>query len=131
MWLSFIAGAVMLAWPLVWPSAYLAAPIWLGFIFLLEPVNARLGGERLGDRRNDRLVISQQADCSAVPLGVLELLGGRKVALHRADHGERQDLRDAVAWLSWLSRVRAGMLHHVCPGADAAAPRGTGLPVGL
>jgi len=56
MWLSFIAGAVMLAWPLVWPSAYLAAPIWLGFIFLLEPVNARLGGERLGDRRNDRLV---------------------------------------------------------------------------
>jgi hypothetical protein len=25
----------MLLWPLVWPSRYLAAPVWLGFIFLL------------------------------------------------------------------------------------------------
>ena len=57
MWLSFLAGAVMLAWPLVWPSAYLAAPVWLGFIFLLEPVNARLGVETLSGRgRTDRLV---------------------------------------------------------------------------
>ena len=37
----------MLAWPLIWPSPYLAAPVWLGFIFLLEPVNVRLGGESL------------------------------------------------------------------------------------
>jgi len=37
----------MLAWPLVWPSPYLAAPVWLGFIFLLEPINVRLGGESL------------------------------------------------------------------------------------
>ena len=26
---------------------YLAAPVWLGFIFLLDPINARLGGESL------------------------------------------------------------------------------------
>ncbi len=45
--LSIIAGAAMLAWPLVWPSPYLAAPVWLGFIFLLEPINMRLGGESL------------------------------------------------------------------------------------
>jgi hypothetical protein len=40
-------GAAMLAWPLLWPSRYLAAPVWLGFIFLLEPINLRLGGESL------------------------------------------------------------------------------------
>jgi hypothetical protein len=37
----------MLAWPLIWPSRYLAAPVWLGFVFLLEPINVRLGGESL------------------------------------------------------------------------------------
>jgi hypothetical protein len=34
-------GAAMLVWPLVWPSPYLAAPVFLGFIFLLDPINAR------------------------------------------------------------------------------------------
>jgi hypothetical protein len=58
--LSIAAGAVMLAWPLVWPSPYLAAPVFLGFIFLLDPINARLGAESLtGDVRavrRDRIV---------------------------------------------------------------------------
>jgi hypothetical protein len=45
--LSVVVGAGMLAWPLAWPSRYLAAPVWLGFIFLLDPLNARLGGEAL------------------------------------------------------------------------------------
>jgi hypothetical protein len=57
---AIAAGAAMLAWPLVWPSPYLAAPVWLGFIFLLDPINARLGGESLtndlGAGRTDRLV---------------------------------------------------------------------------
>jgi len=44
---SMAAGAVMLVWPLVWPSPYLAAPVFLGFIFLLDPINARLGGRSL------------------------------------------------------------------------------------
>jgi hypothetical protein len=44
---SMAVGAAMLMWPLVAPSPYLAAPVWLGFIFLLEPINARLGGESL------------------------------------------------------------------------------------
>ena len=47
-------------WPLVQPSRYLAAPVWLGFIFLLDPINARLGGASLTDdireRRFDRIV---------------------------------------------------------------------------
>ena len=53
-------GASMLVWPLVWPSPYLAAPVFLGFIFLLDPLNARAGDESfLGDLqagRHDRLI---------------------------------------------------------------------------
>jgi hypothetical protein len=43
-------GAAMLASPFVVSRAtarYLAAPVWLGFILLLDPINARLGGESL------------------------------------------------------------------------------------
>jgi hypothetical protein len=47
-WLSITVGATMLVWPLIWPSRYLAAPVWLGFIFLLDPINARLGGDSFG-----------------------------------------------------------------------------------
>jgi hypothetical protein len=45
--LSIAFGAALLIWPLAWPSRYLAAPVWLGFIFLLDPINARLGGESI------------------------------------------------------------------------------------
>jgi hypothetical protein len=59
-WASVAAGAAMLLLPIVYPSTYLAAPVWLGFIFLLDPLNARAGGESLlGDLRlgrTDRLV---------------------------------------------------------------------------
>jgi hypothetical protein len=52
-------GAAMLASPFVASRAaarYLAAPVWLGFILLLDPINARLGGESLlGDIRTGRL----------------------------------------------------------------------------
>jgi len=37
----------MLLWPIVWPSRYLAAPVWLGFIFLLDPINAWLDAPSL------------------------------------------------------------------------------------
>ena len=54
---------MMLAAPFVVPDAlavYMAAPVWLGFIFLLDPINAALGGESLwtdlrGGRR-ERLI---------------------------------------------------------------------------
>ena len=59
MLISVVLGAAMLIWPLVWPSRYLAAPVWLGFIFLLDPINAHLGAESLwadfADGRYDRL----------------------------------------------------------------------------
>ncbi len=61
--LSIAVGAVMLASPfLVSPAIarYMAAPVWLGFIFLLDPVNAHLGAESLWRDwragRRDRLI---------------------------------------------------------------------------
>lgn len=54
-WTSVVAGAAMLLLPIVYPSQYLAAPVWLGFIFLLDPLNARAGSESLlADFRSGR-----------------------------------------------------------------------------
>lgn len=50
--LSIAAGVLMLIVPLVYPSPYLAAPVWLGFFFLLDPLNARASDESIfGDLR--------------------------------------------------------------------------------
>jgi hypothetical protein len=58
--ISVAAGLVMLITPVAFPSPYLAAPVWLGFFFLLDPLNARAAEESiLGDwreGRRDRLV---------------------------------------------------------------------------
>lgn len=61
--MSIAAGVLMLASPFLTSPAvarYLAAPVWLGFILLLDPINAGLGGESLWAdwraRRHDRLV---------------------------------------------------------------------------
>jgi hypothetical protein len=54
-WMSVVAGAVMLVAPILYPSPYLAAPVFLGFAFLLDPLNARAGSESiLGDARQGR-----------------------------------------------------------------------------
>jgi hypothetical protein len=60
--LSIAAGALMLASPFIVPAGiapFMAAPVWLGFIFLLDPINRRLGGESLFEDwatdRRDRL----------------------------------------------------------------------------
>jgi hypothetical protein len=48
--LSIALGVAMLVSPFLVSASvarYMAAPIWLGFIFLLDPVNARLGAETL------------------------------------------------------------------------------------
>jgi hypothetical protein len=51
-WTSTIAGGLMLLLPIVYPSPWLAAPVWVGFIFLLDPWNAKYGAESLrGDLR--------------------------------------------------------------------------------
>jgi hypothetical protein len=58
-WLSVAAGTVMLIVPFVFRSSpiatYLAAPVWLGFILVLDPLNDRAGSESiLGDWRKHR-----------------------------------------------------------------------------
>jgi hypothetical protein len=54
-WLSVAAGAAMLIVPCLYRSQYLAAPVFLGFAFLLDPLNARAGAESiLGDARGGR-----------------------------------------------------------------------------
>ena len=51
-WICILAGTAMVLLPIVHPSTYLAAPVWLGFILLVDPVNARAGDESiLGDVR--------------------------------------------------------------------------------
>jgi hypothetical protein len=58
--LAIAIGALMLASPFLVSrevARYMAAPVWLGFIFLLDPINARLGAERLmPGGRLDRVV---------------------------------------------------------------------------
>jgi hypothetical protein len=46
-WLSIVIGAVMVAVPIFVHSTYLAAPVWLGFILLVDPLNARAGHESI------------------------------------------------------------------------------------
>jgi hypothetical protein len=40
-------GLGMLVLPIAFPSTYLAAPVFLGFIFLLDPLNAHWGAESI------------------------------------------------------------------------------------
>jgi hypothetical protein len=61
--LSITIGALMLASPFVVAppvARYLAAPVWLGFILLLDPINVRLGGPSLlvdiGARQYDQVI---------------------------------------------------------------------------
>jgi hypothetical protein len=46
-WIAVIVGAAMVLLPILVHSTYLAAPIWLGFILLLDPLNARAGNESI------------------------------------------------------------------------------------
>ena len=60
-------------------ARYLAAPVWLGFIFLLDPINARLGEESLsGCTTAVGATTADQPDAERTALrralGVLELL---------------------------------------------------------
>jgi hypothetical protein len=58
---SIAAGVLMLIVPFLTSpevARYLAAPVFLGFIFLLEPINRRLGAEALDRRRLYNLLAS-------------------------------------------------------------------------
>jgi hypothetical protein len=46
-YVCLVVGIAMLLLPVIWPSPYLAAPVFLGFIFLIDPINAWAGDESL------------------------------------------------------------------------------------
>jgi len=74
-WASIVAGVLMLAVPFVTSpgvARYLAAPVWLGFIFLLDPINARLGEESiLRDSRRHQFDRIVNLAASGVLCGIL------------------------------------------------------------
>jgi hypothetical protein len=71
-WISILAGALMLIVPLVYPSQYLAAPVWLGFFFLIDPLNARAGSESIaGDMRLGRYARLMNLAVAGLICGVL------------------------------------------------------------
>jgi len=50
-----VIGAVCLIVPIIYPSRYLAAPVWVGFTFLLDPINTLRGRPSLlGDLKDGR-----------------------------------------------------------------------------
>jgi hypothetical protein len=54
-WLAAAAGAAMVIVPWFYPSPYLAAPVFLGFALLLDPINAFAAEESiLGDAQDGR-----------------------------------------------------------------------------
>jgi hypothetical protein len=42
-WPFVVFGAVCLVAPFAWPSSYMTPLVWMGFAFLLDPINGRLG----------------------------------------------------------------------------------------
>jgi hypothetical protein len=66
------AGAAMLLWPIAWPSPHLAAPVFLGFVFLLDPINAWRGHPSLlGDIRRGEWSRTQNILAGGFVCGVL------------------------------------------------------------
>src|SRR6185295_5765405 len=72
---ALVVGALILVSPFLAPPAvarYLAAPVWLGFIFLLDPINAWLGGESLlAEWRAGRFDRTTNLALSGVLCGIL------------------------------------------------------------
>ena len=96
----------------------MAAPVWLGFIFLLDPINARLGGESLSPdlraRQYDRLI---NLALSGLLCGVLwEFWNYWSRAKWHYTVPIMENLKVfemPVPGLPRISGVRARVLHHV------------------
>ena len=103
----------------LYPSQYLAAPVWLGFIFLLDPINAQRR-RRIDPRRpaaRDAPGGSSTCSIAGLVCGFLwefwNYWAGAQMDLHRADAARYQDLRDADRRLRRLSGLRGGVLRDV------------------
>ena len=68
--LSIAIGTAMLLVPFLVSrdvARYLAAPVWLGFIFLLDPINSRLGGDTLmADRHRAAALLGSGLLCGVL-----------------------------------------------------------------
>ena len=72
LWGVVATGVALLLWPLAAPSPYLAAPVWLGFILLLDPINFGAGRESLiGDLRHGQSTRLVNLAVSGLLCGVL------------------------------------------------------------
>ncbi|HEX6504936.1 MAG TPA: hypothetical protein VF011_16975 [Terriglobales bacterium] len=95
-----LVGAACLIVPLVLPkpvAAYLFGLVWVGFVFLLDPINKRLGlpsllGDLAAGRHQQVLVVDDFGLGLRMALGVLELLGLGQVALHFSHHAAFENL---------------------------------------
>jgi hypothetical protein len=69
---SIALGAILLILPVAFPSGYLAAPVWLGFIILLDPINYLCGTKSLfKDLEKGRLNILLSLLLSGLTCGFL------------------------------------------------------------
>jgi len=68
--MSIAVGAALLIVPFLVSrdvARYLAAPVWLGFIFLLDPINGRLGGDTLvADRHRTAALLGSGLLCGVL-----------------------------------------------------------------
>ena len=95
LYLSLAVGAFFLVLPLIaspGSAKYMAAPVWLGFIFLLDPLNYWMGNKVFvcgpGEGRPANFI--QPAHFRhhlRLAVGILELLGRGQVALHHSYPG--------------------------------------------
>ena len=126
--LAVTAGAVSVAVPLLFVSTWLVPLVWIGWTLLLEPLNYRRGRPSWladltrGDASRPARAPDQRSGLRRA-LGVLELLGGDAVDVHRPVPRLRQDLRDARARLPRLPAVHARVLRDVSLAARAARRR--------
>ena len=133
-WICVAAGALMLAVPILLRgtplATYLAAPVWLGFILLLDPLNARAGGRVApgGLARGPHGADGQPARGRAV-CGLLwefwNYWSGAKWVYNVPILPDVKLFEMPILGFAGLSRLRAGMLRDVrgCP-AMAVARRG-------
>ena len=122
-------------------APYLAAPVWLGFIFLLDPINARLGGESLMQRSgaragSDRLVNLMLSGFLCGVLWEFWNYWSRAKWLYTVPIMEHLKIFEMpVPGYLGFPRLRARMLHHVrLPAPDRLSghrSRRLGRPIAL
>ena len=126
--LAILVGAAFVTVPLMLPSdvrPWTFGFVWLGFVLLLDSLNARAGrpslpGRVARGRPGVRLAVARRRHRLRRPLGVLELLGAGEVALRgRSGLPFHPALRDAPRRISRVPAVRSRGVCAVSSGAPS------------